>query len=165
MDTPFDMEYYGPVARLVALGFVAAGCLVVGCNGDQGATPGTSSVVEAETSTTTSSQTDILAMTNRIAGHTVSYRMELESPAFTGVWKIVERDGKMLEVEYLGHAEPHEDKPWLDLSQALKLAKDADRAVVVVNDSATTIRLTVDSDINTIDDEFLVYASDITIVS
>ena len=103
-------------------------------------------------------------MTDRLAGHTVSYRMELESPAFTGVWNVVERDGKIIDVEYVGDPGPHEDTPWLDLSQALKFAAEADQAVVHAKESGTSIRLEVDSDINSVDDEFMVYASDITIV-
>lgn len=165
LDMPVEIGNHASVARLVSLGFIAAACLVVGCDSGRVATPASSGVVEFEPTTTDSGQSDIAAMMDRLAGHTVSYRMELQSPAFTGVWNIVEREGNIIEVEYLGDAEPHEEKPWLVLSEALRIAADADQTVVLANESETSIRLTVDSDINSVDDEFMVYASDITVVS
>lgn len=156
------------VGRLLGLCWMATAvaCLAAGCDSGQTAASTTSGVVKSEPSTTDSSRSAINALIDQITGHTVSYRVELESPSVVGVWNVVERDGEIVEAEYVGDAEPHEDQPWLSLSGALRLAADADETVAVSDQQpATNIRLTVDSDVNATDDEFELYASNITILS
>ena len=121
--------------------------------------------VEPGPSTSDLSQSTISELIDQITGHTISYRMELESPSLVGMWTIVERDGEIIEAEYVGGAEPHADQPWLSLSEALHLAAGADETVVIADQQpATSIRLKVDIDVDTIDDEFEFSASDITIL-
>lgn len=151
--------YLGCVATAVT--FVAAGCDI-----GQTATPTTIGAVESGPGTSDLSQSTISNLIDRITGHTISYRMELESPSLVGMWTIVERDGEIIEAEYVGDAEPHADQPWLSLSEALHLAIGADETVVVADQQpATSIRLKVDTDVDAIDDEFEFSASDITILS
>ena len=153
------------MVRLVGSVSIALACLAVGCDSDSAATTTTHLIASSESTAPDSSRSEIAALLDRIEGHQVSYRVELVSPAFVGVWHVVERDGEIIEAEYLGDAEPHEDRPWLSLAEALRIAGDADAAVADLNQSATSIRLTVDADVNAIDDEFKFYATGITVES
>jgi hypothetical protein len=80
-----------------------------------------------------------------------------------GKWKVVERDGQPIEADYLGDDTSHGDTPTVLLSKALTLAKLADGPVRISDLSATSIRLDVDQELNAIDDEFVLYASNIII--
>lgn len=63
-------------------------------------------------------------------------------------------DGSIIEAEYLGEGKPGDDEPTIRLAGALRMAISAEGPVVVPDLSATSIRLQVDQEVSSIDDEF-----------
>ncbi|MGB8860041.1 MAG: hypothetical protein WCC60_12330 [Ilumatobacteraceae bacterium] len=74
-------------------------------------------------------------------------------------------DGTTIEAEYLGSGEPGDDEPTIRLAGALRSALGATGPVVVSSLSPTSIRLQVDQEVSSIDDEFEFYAYEIRIGS
>lgn len=99
----------------------------------------------------------------RLDGHTVSYRIVVGCFCMgVGEWRVVERDGEVLEAEYLGDGEPDADRPAMTLSEGLEYASDADE-VDFSDVSADGFHLSVDEDEDTMDDEFGFSVSDVVV--
>ena len=84
-----------------------------------------------------------------------------------GEWSVVERNGTLLEAEYLGDeiAPPVPDVPSVLLSEMVDWVSHANGPVVIRELTATSIDAEVDVEVDAIDDEFGFSARDITIVA
>lgn len=119
----------------------------------------------ASVSTTTAEHGIIAEWRTRMSDRTASYRMDLGCECVgMGEWEVVERDGVVVEAWFLGAGEPGAQRPAILLSQALDLARDADGPVVVSELAPGAIRLTVDSSVDVIDDEFGITIADFILV-
>ena len=154
---------------ILGLLVIAVGCLGVGCaNGTTGTVgttaPSTAGVPTSEPTTTSRQQREVADWAERLAGHTISYQMELSAQCgAAGSWSVVERNGTVVQAKHLGGGVPDDVRPCLLLSEALDAAGRANGSVVVSDQSATSIRLDVDVDVDAVDDEFGFYAWDVTI--
>lgn len=124
-----------------------------GGDGDPIVNPGTTGTVVA-TSTATAQQRIIATWVDRVAGQTIAYQMDLSCfCGAAGKWSVVERDGTLLQAQYLGDGEAGGPVPQLLMTEGLLFAARA-TGPVLISDTATTLRLSADVDVDSIDDEF-----------
>lgn len=161
-----DLPPAGPVERPAGRGrWLAAAAAVVlvagavwvatsrGGDGVPVVNPGTTDTVAA-TSTTTAQQRIIATWADRVAGQTIAYQMDLSCfCGAAGKWSVVDRDGTVLQAQYLGDGEAGGPVPQLLMTQGLRFAARA-TGPVLISDTATTLKLSADVDVDSIDDEF-----------
>lgn len=100
----------------------------------------------------------------RMKGHTVSYHLDISCFCMgVGGWRVVERDGEVLEAEYLGDGDTVSDEPAVTLSAGLQSAAMADGPVTFsdVTDNGLSLDVDVIKDAN--DDEFSITVSDFVV--
>lgn len=152
---------------ILALSFAVAASAFTACD-DEGSASGPVAVTNdasttsgavtstgaSETNTATSQQRIIAKWIDRVAGQTIAYQMDLSCfCAAAGKWSVVERDGTVLQAQYLGEGEAGGPVPQLLMTEGLPFAANA-TGPVEVSDSTTTLRLSADVDLGGIDDEF-----------
>lgn len=99
----------------------------------------------------------------RLEGQTVSYHINVGCfcPA-NGEWRVVERDGEVVEAEFLGEGEPGGDTPSITLSEALRSATGADE-VDFSDVTDTGFGLSVDQEKDAVDDEFSITVTEFVV--